>query len=79
VYLDACIKEALRLRCPAVALARQTDQPLDLLGKAIPSGSNVLMFTWGVHRDPAYWERVEEYLPERFLPVGAPAVRAHIL
>jgi cytochrome P450 len=79
VYLDACLKEALRISGPVVLLARQTEQPVDLLGKAIPLGSKVVMFTYGVHRDPAYWERVEEFLPERFLPVRAPAAWAHAL
>jgi cytochrome P450 len=73
VYLDACIKESMRLHPPAFALIRQNEMApgaLDVLGRAMPPGAHMLLFTYGVHRDPAYWERAEEYLPERFLPVG---------
>jgi cytochrome P450 len=74
VYLDACIKETMRLRPALVSLMRKNELPdgrLDLLGFAIPSGAEMAPFIFGVHRDPAYWERPEEFLPERFLPVSA--------
>jgi cytochrome P450 len=73
VYLGACIKETMRLRPAVVTLARENEVPgggLDLLGVPIPSGADLALFIYGVHRDPAYWERVEEFLPERFLPVS---------
>jgi cytochrome P450 len=72
VYLDACIKETMRLHPAVVNLLRKNELPdsgLDLLGTPIPSGAHMALFIYGVHRDPAYWERVEEFLPERFLPV----------
>jgi cytochrome P450 len=77
VYLGACIKEALRLRPPVAIMIRANELPeggLDVLGYPIPPGAHMALFMYGVHRDPAYWERVEEFLPERFLPVSPPAV-----
>jgi cytochrome P450 len=72
-YLDACIKETLRLRPAGVVLIRTNEMPeggLDVLGLSIPSGAKLAMFTFGLHRDPAYWERVDDFVPERFLPVS---------
>jgi hypothetical protein len=74
VYLEACIKETMRLRPAVVNLLRKNELPdggLDILGFPIPSGAHMAPFVFGVHRDPTYWERPEEFLPERFLPVGA--------
>ena len=71
MYVDACIKEALRLHGPAAILGRHTNGPADILGYAIPPRTIVAMFIYGTQRDPAYWERPEEFLPERFLPVSA--------
>jgi cytochrome P450 len=72
VYLDACIKETTRL-CPAVlSLWRKNELPdggLTLLGTPIPSGADMTLFFYGVHRDLAHWKCAEEFLPERFLPV----------
>ncbi len=41
------------------------------LGKYIvPSGIPLFLGIYSVHRDPAVWPRPEEFIPERFLPVG---------
>ena len=68
------MKESMRLLPPIVMFWRTNELPegaLDLLGKTIPSGAHLAQFVFGLQRDPTYWERAEEFLPERFLPVSA--------
>ena len=73
MYLDACIKEAMRLNGPVAMLGRHTNAPADILGYAIPPATCVALSIYATHRDPAYWERPEEFLPERFLTVSTTA------
>lgn len=40
---------------------------LVLQGYTIPKGTVVLPNLWSVHRDPAIWEKPDEFYPNRFL------------
>ncbi|KAK6226578.1 cytochrome p450 [Colletotrichum tabaci] len=69
-YTNACIKESLRLFPPAGAI-RQGCADLvlrDAAGNAYPTdGIAVNMLHWVIHRNPKYWARPDEFLPERWL------------
>ncbi|KAK8987042.1 hypothetical protein V6N11_055359 [Hibiscus sabdariffa] len=67
-YLKCAIKEALRLHPPAVFIPRRTTATASgkLGGYDIPSNTTVLINAWAIHRDPKWWEKPEEFIPERF-------------
>ncbi|KAK5073829.1 hypothetical protein LTR64_007031 [Lithohypha guttulata] len=73
-YLQACIKEALRVH-PAVGLPlwRVVNQGgAEINGEYMPAGSEVGINAWVVHNDRDIWGAdVNEYRPERWLEADA--------
>ena len=66
-YLDAVIKEVLRLRPLTSLIARRLTAPITLREHEIPAGTYVLPCVYLAHRHPDYWDKPGEFLPERFL------------
>ncbi|CAH1422164.1 unnamed protein product [Lactuca virosa] len=68
VYLDAIIKETLRLY-PAGPLSVPHESMEDCIvsGYNIPKGTRLLLNLWKMHRDPNIWSDPDEFQPERFL------------
>ncbi|KAG4930262.1 hypothetical protein AAZX31_17G121300 [Glycine max] len=66
-YLKCVVKEILRLHIPTPLLApRVTMSDVKLKGYDIPAKTMVYINAWAMQRDPKFWERPEEFLPERF-------------
>jgi cytochrome P450 len=65
-YTVQVINEALRLCPPAAAVGRlaMTDVVVD--GFRIPAGTNLIVGTYALHRDPALWDNPEQFDPDRF-------------
>jgi cytochrome P450 len=66
-YLDATIKEVLRLYGPASGFVRRLAKPMRLGSYDLPEGTTVSASTYLLHRDPQIWRDPSRLDPERFL------------
>nr|AKH61578.1 CYP76AD2/P450 tyrosinase fusion protein [Expression vector pWCD2106] len=67
-YLQALIKETLRLHPPTVfLLPRKADMDVELYGYVVPKDAQILVNLWAIGRDSQVWEKPNVFLPERFL------------
>ena len=72
-YLDAAIKETLRVRPVLPAVVRRLSQPAHLDGFDLPAGTIVMASTRLVHLSPELFPEPHRFMPERFLEArGAP-------
>ncbi|KAM8940238.1 cytochrome P450 4V2 [Pelodytes ibericus] len=70
-YLEAVIKEALRLYPSVPFFARTITEDCTIRDFKVPKGVNVVVVPYALHRDTEYFPEPEEFRPERFLPENA--------
>lgn len=71
-YLEAVIKEAMRLYPPVVSVGRYISTDIVHESFVIPKGATVCILIEKLHRDPHFFPKPDAFLPERFLDPQAP-------
>ena len=74
-YLNAFVKEVLRMYGPAaLSLPRQVIKEVNLEGLKIPKGESISVHMFGACYNPKYYEKPEEFNPDRWLEKKDPGV-----
>jgi cytochrome P450 len=66
-YLDAVVKEALRLRPVIPIVARRAKTPVQIRGYDVPAGMLLAPCAYLAQRHPDFWKEPARFIPERFL------------
>ena len=66
-YLDAVVKETLRLRPPVPVVVRNLLEPMRFGGYDLPAGTTVAPCIHLIHRDERHYPEAHRFLPERFV------------
>jgi hypothetical protein len=69
-YLDAVVRETLRVRPVIPAVLRQLKAPVELGGWQLPAGVTVMPSITLMHYDPELFPEPKRFRPERFLSDG---------
>ncbi len=67
-YARMVVDETMRLYPPVWITNRQALADDGILGHRIPAGAIVMVSPYVLHRHPDFWERPEEFDPDRFSP-----------
>jgi cytochrome P450 len=65
-YAEAILAESMRLFPPAWAIGRLSLEDHEFGGYAIPEQSLILISPYITHRDTRFWEKADEFIPERW-------------
>ena len=71
VYTASVFREALRLYPPAWVIGREAVTDYQLGNVPVPAGSTLLLSPYATQRDPRWWRRAEEFVPERWMEEDA--------
>ncbi|XP_011707251.1 PREDICTED: cytochrome P450 4C1-like [Wasmannia auropunctata] len=65
-YFQMVFQETLRLFPIAPALSRELTGDIKLESCTLPEGCYIMIPIFAIHRNPAYWHKPLEFIPERF-------------
>lgn len=74
-YTRAVIQETMRLYPPIWGFIRVAAGDDEIAGKQIRKGDRIVLFGYGAHHNEKYWEKPEEFMPERWLDKSVKRVR----
>ena len=70
-YTRAVVQETMRIYPPIWGLIRTAAKQDEIDGKVIEPGDKVVLFCYGVHHNPKYWDAPAEFRPERWMDESA--------
>jgi cytochrome P450 len=76
-YLNAVIKESMRLRPVTTVVQRELTRAMEIGGHEIPSGVVLAPCNFLTQRHPSSWDEALRFFPERFMGNAAPAPSAY--
>jgi len=65
-YMEFVFKESLRLYPSVPAIGRLSSEDFEINGKKVLKGTNLFLSIYSLHRNPKYWEKPNEFIPERW-------------
>lgn len=68
-YLQAIVKETLRLHPTGPMIVRESSEHCTVGGYDIPAKTRLFVNVWAIGRDPYHWENPLEFRPERFVSI----------
>ncbi|XP_053664253.1 cytochrome P450 4c3-like [Anopheles marshallii] len=66
-YLEACIKEGLRLYPSIPIIGRRLTEDVRLADHLLPAGTNAVIVVYQLHRDPAVFPNPDRFNPDHFM------------
>jgi enediyne biosynthesis protein E7 len=76
-YVIAVFEEALRMYPPGFVIPKWVAEPTELGGYKIGSNMPLYIDARSLHMHPKYWDRPEEFRPERFLKGNREKMHSH--
>lgn len=67
-YTEMIAKETMRLYPPAFGLGREAIEECEIGGYRVPRKTQVFAFQWATQRDPRFFDRPNEFDPDRWTP-----------
>ncbi|GAA0149430.1 oxygenase [Lithospermum erythrorhizon] len=71
-FLQAIVKETLRLHPPVVLIPKKASKDTVFMGYEIPKSTHVMVNLWAIGRDSEYWSDPLSFKPERRICPGLP-------
>ena len=65
-FTGQVLSETLRLFPPAAITVRQAKNPTTLVGEELPAATVLAVCIYALHRHRDWWEKADEFLPDRF-------------